>query len=90
VARRPGGEPEAVVMANEIETEQGDAVRPLVKCNFFEGKLMTHVAFQLEQEYHNRKHALSSRAVAGSGALCGLITGDYTFEAWAWFPKTAA
>lgn len=81
MARRPGGEPEAVVMANEIETEQGDAVRPLVKCNFFEGKLMTHVAFQLEQEYHNRKHALSSRAVAGSGALCGLITGDYTFEA---------
>ena len=67
-------------MANEIETEQGDAARPLVRCNFFEGKLMTHVAFQLEQEYHNRKHALSSRGVAGSGALCGLITGDFNFE----------
>ena len=67
-------------MANDEKKTIDDAVPAFVRPRFFEGKLMTHVAFQLEQEYHSRKRALALRAVAGSGALCGLITGDYKFE----------
>ncbi len=59
-------------MPHDDEKKVPDELKPLVRNNYFPGKLMTARDFEAEQSYFSRKHELGLRFVAGGGVVCGL------------------
>jgi len=59
---------------NEItEISCTNGLRPLVRNQYFYGKLLTVRDFQNEQSYHIKKQRLINRHIHGEGVVCGLV-----------------